>query len=163
MSEILEGIASLATAMGIAFVVYQLHRDARWRVSERDREAQLELSARYGDFLKLGIERPELQLFDTLKPEHANPVEDARLHSQQLAGFQLLLSIFEDAHFLFGSEDGPLRADAWRGWVKYVDYWASRPDFSLAWQNHLCSDFNQSFLAFMNRRSFSAPRPGENG
>jgi hypothetical protein len=154
MNALLENLANFATALALLVLAFQLWRESRLGSAARDRETQLELGVRYADFLKLAIERPELELFDTLKPDEIGTPTSETTQRQKLAAFQLLASIFEDAHYLFGGEESDLRTEAWRGWVRYIDYWASRPDFSRAWQEQLSLDFNDRFMEFMSRRNF---------
>lgn len=160
--------ADIATTLGLPALVFTLLIE-RSRVGRaRDREAQLELSRRYSDFLQLTIDKPELWLSDTLTAKYIKvSLGSEALNQQRLAAFQIVISILEDAHFLFHDEDTPLKREAWSGWAEYMRYWMSRKDFASAWKGQVGDGFNKDFTKFMNSiptsnsstRHVNAPKP----
>lgn len=132
-----------------------------WKTGEdRDRETQLELSRRYGEFLQLALTHPELELADFLETDKVKAVLEGNLQHQRTIALQGLVSLFEDAYYLFNEKHGALRKQAWKGWEDYIAYWMRRPDFRSAWELHFSApQYNTLFMAYMNRRWPSSQAP----
>lgn len=158
-----ESLANIATALGLPAIILVFLYEVRASERARDRETHLELSRRYGDYLRLCMSEPELQLFDTLSSDAVRglPGTDTMAH-KRLAALQVLVSLFEDAFYLFSSESTPLKKQAWAGWEKYIEYWMRRQDFRSAWIEHLSFHYNKSFMEYMDRvlRSTGVSTPG---
>lgn len=149
----LEELSYMATILGFPAIVFTISLEI-WKTGQnRDRETQLELSRRYNDFLRHVLEHPELELADHLKAEEIHAaLLDPIQNQQKLVALEILVSLFEDAHFLFSGRWGTLKKQAWAGWESYIAYWMSRADFREAWNSNFSRQYNTSFMSYMTNR-----------
>jgi len=146
----LEQLANLSTALGFPILIAAFVIDILRSSRDHDKEIQNTLSSRYCHFLEFTIARPELGLFDTLRPEHTrNPEPGSTAYLSKVAAISMLLTIFEDAFLLLRTSSARRRASAWHGWDSYMRYWASRADFSELWEEHLAMEYNAEFSAYI--------------
>jgi len=146
----LEDLANLATLLGFPAVVVAFAIDARVRSSAIDRETHLELTRRYIEFVRLCMESPELKLSDTIVG-YNDPHEIIEAGGKKLSVMHILVSLFEDAFFLYHGSSRELKRLEWSGWEKYIEYWMNRSDFRGAWIDHLNTQYNIEFMEFMDR------------
>lgn len=145
--------ASIATALSFPGLLITIILERRRSADERARQSQLVLSQRYSEFLRMGMDFPELELSDLLSPgEVSAPMSDSKLQYRRLVALQMLVSLFEDAHFLLSDSRSALRRHAWAGWEQYIAYWMSRPDFRDAWHTHFAEQYNSKFMEYMEKR-----------
>ncbi len=149
----LEQLSYVASILGFPAIVLAICVEILRSAQERSRETQLELSRRYGEFLRLAMDLPECRLADTLTP---NEVETSDLTEEiayrQRIAFQTLVSLFEDAHFLLSGKLSPMRSRLWHGWEEYIKYWMSRPDFRHSWNEYFATQYSATFMKYMNER-----------
>lgn len=143
-------LANAATFLGIplALLVFILDRHR----ARRDREQQTyqTLQSAYSEYLRLCLERPELQLHDYNRDlsVELSAVDQRR----KMVGLELLVSMFESAFFLYHlDQHSDFRRRQWSGWDAFMRDWASRKDFRRAWNEHLGDQFDSQFMAHMNR------------
>lgn len=153
----LDHLANISTILGFPAVVIAFLIDARVRTRATDRETHLEMTRRYTDFLRLCMDHADRGLSDTIDSDKV-PASRVEAGSVDLVILQILVSLFEDAFYLYHGSSKRLRKLEWTGWEKYVDYWFNRADFRLAWQEHLSFQYNADFMAFMNKKHEAACR-----
>ena len=150
MLELTTIVANVATACGVplALAVFWLDR----RRAQRDREQRVyqAMQAEYQAFLSLCFDHPEMGLH-TDRPA-ADDVLSDRDRERRRVALEMLVSMLESAFFLY--QDGHrshFRRRQWTGWRQYMSDWAAQPVFREAWRQHLGTQFDVEFVAFMNR------------
>ena len=149
MMELTGLMANLATAAGIPLALIVFVADRLKARRDREREVYQAMQAEYVAFLRLCFEHPELGLAqdEALEAGELSPRERAR----RLVAMEMLVSMMESAYFLYEyGHRSRFRRRQWTGWDQYLNDWAARRDFRDAWRDHLGSQFDSGFVAYMN-------------
>jgi hypothetical protein len=153
-----ERLVPLATlvSVGIAvalFVQAQTHeREAREREAARAREIRVSdafnaLDDKYIDYVKLCMQHPELDAFDTpLKRTRPATVEEKRGESMM---FAILLSVMERSYLMYRDQSDSFKKDQWSAWETYVKSWLGRENFLDEWAKTK-TEFDPAFVAFLD-------------
>src|SRR5215210_3723635 len=143
--EIAEFLSYAATIVGIPLALglfYLDRRRERWERRQRIYEAP---NALYAEYLRLCMNHPELDIFDVPAPTVYTPESKKK----EWIAFTLLVSMMESAYLLYRDHPDRSRNSQWPGWVEYIQWWLSRPNFAEAW-DMLSLQFDSDFVRFMN-------------
>lgn len=155
--KVVDPLAAIGGITGLFFAIKAYRQATRKEQIDRQRGTYDSLDEKYLDFLQLSIKHPELDIFE--RPMLTPPeLTDSKQQMQQLAAFDILLSIFERAFLLYKDEEDGLRRRQWAGWKGSMSQYAGRENFRRAWS--LCGDgFDTDFQAFM-QNEYKLPAPG---
>lgn len=148
LKDALEALSYCATIIGIPVAIgvfiYQKRKD---RV-EHEIDTYLRANDKYVQYLSLCLDHPELGFSEN----SLNEPEVARsgFNLKQLNIFSVLVSMLETGFLLYRYQNSAVRDAQWRGWYKYIEYWASRSDFRDAWEA-IGPEFDEDFQAFTNK------------
>lgn len=153
-----ERLVPLATlvSVGIAVVLFvqgQAHeRDAREREAVRAREMRVvdaynALDDRYIDYVKLCLQHPELDVFDT-PLQRDRPATAAEKRSESMM-FSMLLSVMERSFLMYRDQSDPFKKSQWAAWETYVKSWIGRGNFLEEWKRSR-TEFDRDFAAYMD-------------
>ncbi|HET9227901.1 MAG TPA: hypothetical protein VFR31_14600 [Thermoanaerobaculia bacterium] len=143
--QIAEFLSYLATIVGIPLALalfYFDRRSERWERRQRIYELP---NALYNDYLRLCLEHPDLDIFDVPAPTVYSPENKKK----EWIAFTILVSMMESAYLLYRDHPDQSRNSQWPGWVEYIQWWLSRPNFAEAW-SMLSLQFDSDFVRFMN-------------
>ena len=157
MKKVVDPLAAVGGIAGLFFAIAAYRRATEKEQIDRQRGTYDSLDEKYLEFLQLSIEHPELDIFE--RPIGTVPeLTDSTQQTQQLAAFNILLSIFERAFLLYKDEEDGLRLRQWAGWKGSMSQYAERENFRRAWS--LCGDgFDTDFQTFM-QVNYKLPAPG---
>jgi len=153
-----ERLVPLATlvSVGIAVVLFvqgQAHeRAAREREAVRQREARVTetynaLDDRYIDYVKLCMQHPELDAFDT--PLHRDrPATEAEKRGESMM-FSILLSVMERSFLMYRDQSDAFKKAQWTAWETYVKSWVGRKNFVDEWRKTR-TEFDHDFAVYMD-------------
>jgi len=123
---------------------------ARAAVQERElrvRDAYSALDDKYLDYVKLCLQNPDLDVFDTPMVNPApRTTEQQRRESMVLS---TLLSILERAYLMYGSPTDDFERHQWNAWAAYMTAWSSRANFRSEWAKSRL-EFDSNFAKYMD-------------
>ena len=124
--ETWELLSYIVTTIGLpcAIVVF-LYEQKKERDSDEEEVYQL-LSDNYQDFLKVGLDNPDLRLFSSAQ----TPDLTAEQRERMVIIFNMLISLFERAYILLYEDDmSAKQTRRWESWADYMREWCQREDF----------------------------------
>lgn len=154
--DILSILSSVATILGVPFAILVYLREQKKARLERQAEICSQAHGQYQNYLQLCFDNPELDIFDYPYPSNPDPLNSRK----ELIAYTMLISIFESAYRSYQSHPDPENSE-WVGWNNYIRWWMSRPKFKLAWEKDLSSQFETSFIKFVNDLEPYEPGQGE--
>lgn len=101
----------------------------------------------YVDFLKLCLEHPDLDVFETPVTTEYHP--DASQLRHEHAIFAVLISLFEKVHYLFEVQGQGIQQRQKYGWYLFMKSYAGRPNFRSVWDK-IGIQFDLEFQEFFN-------------
>ena len=126
--------------------VEQAHAAAQERES-RVRDAYAALDDKYLDYVKLCLDHPDLDVFDTPMAHPAPPtLEQSRRESMILS---TLLSILERAYLMYNAPSDEFEKNQWNAWAAYMKAWSVRANFRAEWANSR-KEFDANFGAYLD-------------
>jgi hypothetical protein len=133
--------------------VNRAHAEAMERES-RVRDAYAALDDKYLDYVKVCLDHPDLDVFDTPMVRKAPPtVEQQRQESMVLA---MLTSMLERAYLMYSSPDDTFERNQWSAWSAYMSDWARRDNFRSEWTKSK-TEFDPNFAAYIDSLIQSGP------
>jgi hypothetical protein len=147
LKDVLEALSYLVTILGVPGAVYLFWNELRQQRRAREREAYNTLAEQYGEYIKLCLDRPELDAFEWSESEHAEDVGTRRERMMMT----YLMTLFERAYFMYRDQSPAFRRRQWAGWEAYVDEWCTRPNFRRAWDLY-GQMFDADFMAYLSSR-----------
>ena len=121
-----ELLSYVVTVVGLPFaaIVFLLQQRKQ---RENEEEAVYELlSEHYQDFLKVGLENSDLQLFAEEPTENLTEEQQQRM----IIIFSMLVSLFERAYLLlYEKRMSAKQKRLWLSWEDYMREWCNRADF----------------------------------
>lgn len=149
MKDILGVILQIVSIIGIPVSIVLFFRDRRLERQARERDAYNALDASYGDYLKLCLAHPELDVFDVPleKPKKLGAAEKRR----ETILLTLLIEMMERAFVMYDGHARKLRREQWLGWERYMRAWAGRENFRRAWELVGADEFDTRYYVYMLR------------
>lgn len=119
-------LADVVTVVGLPFaVIVFLLQQKKQRENEEESVYEL-LSEHYQEFLKVGLENSDLQLF----AEHPTPDLSDEQRQRMIIIFSMLVSLFERAYLLlYEKRMSKKQRRLWQSWEDYMHEWVKREDF----------------------------------
>ena len=156
LKTIVDPFAALAAIGSLPFAAWTYWKATKKEQQDRERGTYDSLDEKYVEFLQLSIHHPELDIFE--RPLVNAPVlTDPQQLLQQLAAFNILLSIFERAYLRYHGESDDLRQRQWVGWQGSIRQYAERENFRRAWRQS-GNGFDTGFQKFL-QSEYSLPPP----
>jgi hypothetical protein len=155
--KLLDPIAALVTICGLPFAIAAFRQSTKKEQLDREYGTYNSLDEKYVEFLSLSINHPELDIFET--PMDRPPELSPSQIIQQLAGFNILFSIFERAYLMYKGERNEVRERQWAGWQDSIGRYTGRANFKNAWK--VCGNgFDTDFQRFLqNQYGLQPPDP----
>lgn len=121
-----ELLSYIVTVIGLPFAVIVFIVQQR-KQRENEEEAVYELlSEHYQDFLKVGLENSDLQLFS----ENPTPGLSDEQRQRMIIIFSMLIALFERAYLLlYEKKMSKKQQRLWMSWEDYMREWCAREDF----------------------------------
>lgn len=119
-------LADVVTVVGLPFaVIVFLLQQKKQRENEEESVYEL-LSEHYQDFLKVGLENSDLQLFSERPTEGLSEEQQQRM----VIIFSMLVALFERAYLLlYEKRMSAKQKRLWQSWEDYMREWCAREDF----------------------------------
>lgn len=148
----LEGASYVVTILGVpAFILTWLYtrqsesRQLRDEALQRRWDTFLTLDEAYCRFVRLCIERPELDIFEVALPDSMSIEE-----RQEVMAFTELISVMESAYVLFHDpRNQESRGAHWAGWASWIEAYSERESFRNAWKL-TGGGTDEAFSAYVN-------------
>jgi hypothetical protein len=155
-----ERLVPLATLVSVAIGVVIFVQSQRREHELRDKEAAREreqriteafnaLDDKYIDYVKLCLQHPELDVFDTPLPAADHPPATAAQRRQEAMMFAILLSVFERSYLMYRDKADPFKREQWAGWEQYMRNWLGRANFVAEYQRTK-QEFDPAFVGFID-------------
>jgi hypothetical protein len=113
----------------------------------RVRENYSALDDRYLDYVKLCLEHPDLDVFDTpITNPPPRTIDQQRRESMILS---TLTSIMERAYLMYATPDDAFERNQWNAWAAYMKMWSVRPNFRAEWKTS-SKQFDANFAGYID-------------
>ncbi len=137
-------IADIVVALGVLGAPFALLSFLRERRKERlDRELSTfsTLSTTYIGYLRLCLDDPDLPCADVSPGlSETERKKEILLH--------IVVSMLEEAYFLYHEQDSALKEAQWQGWKAYMADWAGHPEFRRRWPG-IIEQYDRGFALLM--------------
>jgi hypothetical protein len=148
LSDTLQGLANISTALGIPLAIYLFYQDRKKEIREREYTAYDSLDSSYLEYLKLCLDNPDLDVFDIPIAEgHLKWSEQER---REAIMFGILFSVFERAFLMYRDESVGMNIRRRTEWERYIikDF-IPRENFRRMWKIQGGS-YHTNFVAHMD-------------
>ncbi len=153
-----ERLVPLATLVSVAIAVAlfvqgrQHDREARDKEAAREREQRVTesfnaLDDKYIDYVKLCLQHPDLDVYDTPLP-HAAPLGPERKRQEAMM-FAILLSVMERSYLMYRDQQDAFKSDEWHAWDTYIHRWAVRQNFADEWKRSR-TEYDSAFQKYID-------------
>ncbi|HWM91229.1 MAG TPA: hypothetical protein VN493_10710 [Thermoanaerobaculia bacterium] len=132
------------TIVGLPLAIVLFYLDRRREHWERRQKIYEAPNALYREYLRLCIEHPESDIFDVPAPTVYSPENKKK----EWTAFTLLISMMESAFLLYRDHPDRSNNSQWPGWIEYIQWWMSRPNFAESWKM-LSLQFDRDFVLFI--------------
>lgn len=143
-----ESISYLVTFIGIPIAIILFFREKQKERITRELEIYASAHDRYVEYLKLCLERPELDGFDL--PKDGEEAKLCGIKYERIILFTILTAIMESAFIRYSRTDTQEAKIQWRGWREYILEWLHRPDFRKTWPI-IGPQFSETFVRLVNQ------------
>jgi hypothetical protein len=122
-------------------------RAAAQERESRVRDAYQALDDKYLDYVKLCLEHPDLDVFDTPIAHPVPPtVEQQRREAMILS---TLTSIMERAYLMYSNPNDAFERNQWNAWAAYMKSWSTRANFRAEWKTSN-KEFDANFAGYID-------------
>jgi hypothetical protein len=153
-----EKLVPLATLLSVLIAVVLFVQGQRKEAAERAhadalaqetrvRDAYTALDDRYLDYVKLCLDHPDLDTFDTPLAHPPPPTPDRQRREAMV--LSVLTSVLERAYLMFGSGTDPFEQAQWAAWAAYIRAWAARQNFRAEWAVSR-TEYDAGFAAYVD-------------
>ena len=142
-------LSDVVTLIGVPVAIILYFRENKRQRREREYGTYHALDDKYIDYLKTVLDHPGLNMMYI--PLANPPVLNDEQRVQQMAIFEILLSIFERAFLMYADQRRGVRQKQWEGWRLYIVEWTKHPEFRPLW-TRLGGEFDRDFVIFINRQ-----------
>ncbi len=125
-------------------------QNARAATLEREarvRDAYSSLDDRYLDYVKLCLEHPDLDVFDTPMVNRPRPTFEQQ--RQEAMVLSMLISIMERAYLMYCTHSDNFEKNQWSTWAAYMKMWSARPNFRAEWLDSK-NQFDAGFAGYLD-------------
>ncbi len=164
-----EKLVPLATLISVVIAVTLFVQGQRKEAADRARVEAIEresrvrdaytaLDDRYLDYVKLCMEHPDLDVFDTPMKRTAPPTEQQRRQESMM--LSMLMSVLERAYLMYSQPDDDFERGQWSAWVEYMKSWVVRDNFREEWKRSR-KQFDGGFAKYVDSLmgEDATPRP----
>ena len=114
----------------------------------RIRDAYTKLDDKYLDYVKLCLDHPDLDAFDTPLPlPHPPPTPQQRREEAMV--LSVLLSVLERSYLMYAAPTDDFERAQWAAWSAYTRAWSARPNFRGEWAQSR-GEFDAGFAAYVD-------------
>lgn len=153
-----ERLVPLATLISVAVAVAlfvqgrQHDREVREKEALREREHRVTesfnaLDDKYIDYVKLCLQHPDLDVYDT-PLAHAVPPNPGQKRQEAMM-FAILLSVMERSYLMYRDQTDAFQSDEWKAWDAYIRRWVGRPNFADEWQRSR-TEYDSGFQRYVD-------------
>lgn len=139
-----ELLSYLAAIIGIPLAIYTYYRGKQSEQRLREKEALFTSHTLYVDYLKLCLENPDLNTYNTPDGRTLDEIQ-----KKELIIFEILFTYLESAYLYYADQSDAIRRKQWKGWEEYIKDFSGKENFMKAW-NVLSGQFDEDFMKFMN-------------
>ncbi len=162
-----EKLVPLATLVGVVITavlfVQGQRREAAARAGAdatareaRVRDAYSALDDKYRDYVKLCLDHPDLDVFDTPLADPPPVTPDRRRREAMV--LSVLFSMLEQAYLMYGDPRDDFERTQWAAWSAYARAWSGRPNFRAEWAVGR-AEFDAGFAAYLDGAIAQSPPP----
>jgi hypothetical protein len=123
----------------------------------RVRDAYTALDDRYLDYVKMCLDHPDLDVFDT--PMNSPPPPTPEMHRREDMVLSYLQSMLERAYLMYSYPRDSFERNQWSAWSSYMKEWARRKNFQTEWAKSR-TDFDPAFAKYIDDLSQPDNAPG---
>lgn len=124
-----EFLSHVVTVVGLPFAVVVFMIQQRKQRENEEEAVYEQLSEHYQEFLKVGLENSDLQLFS----EHQTQGLTEEQQQRMIIIFSMLVALFERAYLLlYEKRMSAKQKRLWQSWEDYMREWVRREDFRTA-------------------------------
>lgn len=153
--DLFESISYLITLIGIPFAIFLFFSEKRKERITRELEMYASAHDRYVEYLKLCLERPDLDAFDL--PKNSEETKACGIKYEKIILFTILVAIMESAFIRYSRVNTREAKIQWQGWREYISEWLRRPDFRKTWPI-ISAQFSKTFVDMVNNFAAESTR-----
>jgi hypothetical protein len=144
--DLLQILTNIATILGIPIAIIVFLNEKAKERKEREYGTYNALDEKYLEFLRLVMEYPELDMFDIPLEKKTTLTPEQQI--QQIAMFEILISLFERAALMYRDQSDEIKKTQWEGWNSYIEDWAKRTTFQELWERR-GDQYEKEFVNYM--------------
>ncbi|MDQ3020542.1 MAG: hypothetical protein M3R36_08230 [Bacteroidota bacterium] len=145
IKEWFELLSYAATIIGIPLAIYVYYSDKNKERKIREKDALFTSHSLYVDYLKICLENPELNVYNT----SFNDPEYSQKEKKELIIFEILFTYLESAYLFYKDQTDDIKNKRWAGWINYIKDFAHQDNFRKAWEVTE-GQWDEDFMRFMN-------------
>jgi len=146
VKDIFELMAYIVTVFGFPIAIYIFYLEREKERSEARKQALVQASDRYVEFLTLSLNYPRLDIFTTpIAEKYQLTAEDIRIESSLLS---MIIDMFGKTYLLYHVQQECIEQSQWDGWVDTIRSYCFRENFKREWEV-IGSQYDNDFYLFM--------------
>ncbi len=145
VKEWFELLSYAATIIGIPLAILIYYNDKIKERKLREKEALFTSHSLYVDYLKICLENPELNIYNSLYSENKLSSEEKK----ELIIFEILFTYLESAFLYYEDQSDKVKRKRWDGWLNYIKDFSEQENFRKAWEL-TNGQWDEDFMKMMN-------------
>ncbi len=145
IKEWFELLSYAATIIGIPLAIYIFYKDKIKARKLKEKEALFTSHSLYVDYLKICLENPEMNIYNTsFSGNHLTPEE-----KKEIIIFEILFTYLESTFLYYVDQSDKVKLKRWTGWVNYIKDFSKQENFRKAWEL-TSGQWDEDFMKLMN-------------
>lgn len=145
IKEWFELLSYSATIIGIPLAIYIFYKDKIKERKLKEKEALFTSHSLYVDYLKICLENPGLNIYNTsFSGCHLTPEE-----KKEIIIFEILFTYLESTFLYYEDQSDKIKQKRWTGWVNYIKDFSKQENFRKAWEL-TSGQLDEDFMKLMN-------------
>lgn len=145
VKEWFELLSYAATIIGIPLAILIYYNDKIKERKLREKEALFTSHSLYVDYLKICLENPELNIYNSLYSENKLSSEEKK----ELIIFEILFTYLESTFLYYEDQSDKVKRKRWDGWLNYIKDFSEQENFRKAWEL-TNGQWDEDFMKMMN-------------
>lgn len=141
----LELLSYAAAIIGIPLAIYVYYNDKIKERKLKEKEALFTSHSLYADYLKLCLDNPELNVYNSDLNKPGYSVNEKK----ELIIFEILFTYLESTYLYYKDQSDEVKSKRWEGWVNYIKDFAEEENFRKAWEL-TGGQWDKDFMKVMN-------------
>ncbi len=140
-----ELLSYAAAIVGFPLAIFIYYKDKVKERKIKEKEVLFTSHSLYVDYLKICLENPELEVYNT----SINNPQFSQKEKRELIVFEILFAYLESAFLYYEDQSPEIKHKRWEGWINYIREFSQQENFRRAWEL-TSGQWDLDFMKFMN-------------